>query len=197
MSQKILVLLSGGLDSSVMLMKLRETYEVAAVFVDRGQTNVKSERLAVHKVIARAKCHLDEIDITSWWTPAKGRVAMLDVPRNAIFALLASPFAMIQSCCEIALGSTLDDVKTGDSNAEFVAAFNQLVGVMALKKMPRMVAPLLDLRWDKTAIAKWARDKLGEEFINMTHSCWKSDPCGTCPACVARAVALRNAGISS
>jgi 7-cyano-7-deazaguanine synthase in queuosine biosynthesis len=194
MSQKTLVLLSGGLDSSVMLMKLRETNEIAAIFFDRGQSNLKSERAAVRKVAARAKCHLDEIDIKLWWAATGGKVRMLDVPRNPIFALLASPFAIIQSCGEIAIGSTLVDAKTGDSNAEFVAAFNQLVKVMALKKMPRMIAPLLDLEWDKISVAGWARANLGEDFINMTHSCWKEIPCGTCPACVARAVALRDSG---
>ena len=127
MNQKVMVLLSGGLDSSVMLMKLREANDVAAIFFDRGQTNLKSERAAVHKVAARAQCHLDEIDLKSWWSATGGKVRMLDVPRNPIFALLASPFAIIESCRETAIGSTLLDAKTGDSNAEFIAAFNQLI----------------------------------------------------------------------
>ena len=117
---------------------------------------------------------------------------MLDVPRNSIFALLASPFAIIESCRETAIGSTLLDAKTGDSNAEFIAAFNQLIKAMALKGVPRLVAPLLDLGWDKTAVARWARRNLGEDFINITHSCWNEVPCGTCPACIARAAALRD-----
>ena len=95
MNPKILVLLSGGLDFSVLLMKLQETNPISAVFVDRGQSNINSERAAVYKIVAQANCHLDEIDVKSWWAPAKGRVQMLDVPRNPIFALLASPFAMI------------------------------------------------------------------------------------------------------
>jgi 7-cyano-7-deazaguanine synthase in queuosine biosynthesis len=192
MSLKTLVLLSGGLDSAVMLMKLRETNDVAAIFFDRGQSNLKSERAAVHKVVECARCHLDEIDIRSWWAATGGQVRMLDVPRNPIFALLASPFAIIQNSSEIAIGSTLVDAKTGDSNADFVAAFNQLIKVMALTRLPRLIAPLLDLGWDKTAVARWAREKLDDKFIDMTHSCWKEVPCGSCPACIARAVALRD-----
>lgn len=191
MRKKVLVLLSGGLDSSTMLMKLRETSDVAAIFFDRGQSNLKSEYVAVHKVAARAQCHLDEIDIQAWWAATASKVKMIDVPRNPIFGLLASPFAMIQKCDEIAIGSTTADAQTGDSNAEFVAAFNQLIKVMALKSMPRMIAPLLDLRWDKTSVVRWARENLEEDFINMTHSCWKEIPCGDCPACVARTIALR------
>jgi 7-cyano-7-deazaguanine synthase in queuosine biosynthesis len=194
MSRKILVLLSGGLDSSVMLMKLREANEVAAVFFNRGQSNLKSEHAAVIEIVTRAECHLDEIDITSWWAATAGKVRMLDVPRNPIFALLASPFAIIQSCGEIAIGSTLDDANTGDSNAEFVGAFNHLVKVMGLKDMPQLVAPWLELGWSKRSVAGWARDNLGQNFINMTHSCWKEIPCGTCPACIAREAALRDIG---
>jgi 7-cyano-7-deazaguanine synthase in queuosine biosynthesis len=33
-----------------------------------------------------------------------------------------------------------------------------------------------------------------DDFIAMTHSCWNREPCGTCPACVAREVALRDSG---
>jgi 7-cyano-7-deazaguanine synthase in queuosine biosynthesis len=191
MSRKILVLLSGGLDSSVMLMKLRETSEVAAIFFDRGQSNGRSERAAASKIAASyGKCHLDEIDIGTWWASTERKVSMIDVPRNAIFALLASPFAMIQGCDQIALGSTLADAKTGDSNKNFVAAFNQFVDVMKLERMPELIAPLLDLDWDKKSVATWARQKLGEEFIDLTHSCWKEIRCGKCPACVARADAL-------
>jgi 7-cyano-7-deazaguanine synthase in queuosine biosynthesis len=192
MSRKTMILLSGGLDSSVMLMKLRATGEVAAVFFDRGQSNLESERISAQRVAERAGCRVDVIDIGPWWAATDGKIRMLDVPRNPIFALLASPFAVINGCGEIAIGSTLADVKTGDSNAEFVTAFNCMTQVMAIPKMPRLVAPLLDLGWDKTDVAKWARDNLGDEFIGMTHSCWKRKPCGTCPACIARATALRN-----
>jgi hypothetical protein len=82
---------------------------IGAVGDARRQSNLKSERVVVRKVAACAECHLDEIDITSWWVPVMGKVEMLDVPRNAIFALLASPYATIQSCGEIAIGSTLQD----------------------------------------------------------------------------------------
>jgi hypothetical protein len=34
---------------------------------------------------------------------------MMDVPRNAIFPLLATPYALLHQCGQIALGSTLDD----------------------------------------------------------------------------------------
>jgi 7-cyano-7-deazaguanine synthase in queuosine biosynthesis len=197
MTKKVMILLSEGLDSSVMLMKLKQAGDVAAIFVDRGQSNLKSERSAVSKIVARANCHLDEIDITSWWSPVKGKIEMFDVPRNPIFALLASPFAMMQSCTEIAIGSTLDDANMGDSSAKFVEAFNRMIDVMELPKVPRMVAPLLDLKWNKTAVTGWAREHLGEEFINMTHSCWKQDPCGTCPACLARETALRESRVES
>lgn len=194
MAEKVMVMLSGGLDSSVMLMKLKRDGEVAAVFVDRGQKNVESERAAVHRIVRHAKCDLDEIDLKAWWTPADGKVSMIDVPRNAIFALIASPYAMMRNCRKIALGSTTTDAKTGDSNAGFVAAFNRLVEAMGLQKVPPIIAPFLDLGWNKTQLTRWGRENVGDEFIAMTHSCWNREPCGTCPACVAREVALRDSG---
>ena len=106
--------------------------------------------------------------------------------------LACSPFAIVQHCGQIALGSTKSDSKTADSNAGFVAAFNQLVAVMKLAKMPNLTAPLLDLGWDKTDAARWARDNLGDDLIATTHSCWKKDPCASCPACLTREAALRD-----
>ena len=67
---------------------------------------------------------------------------------------------------------------------------------MGLVKVPRLVAPLLDLGWKKTDVAKWARGRLGEDFIAKTHSCWNQDPCGKCPACLARKNALKNSAIA-
>jgi len=194
MTKKTLALLSGGLDSSVMLMMIKKDRAVTAVFVDRGQSNRNAEQAAARKVAAHAECQLDEIDVRQWWTPVKGKVAMIDVPRNPLFALLASPFAAFRQCSEIAIGSIMDDAKTGDSNKGFVAAFNGMVDAMAMPKVPRMVAPFLDLGWTKPDVAKWAGANLGNGFIAMTHSCWRQDdPCGACSACISRAAALRDA----
>jgi 7-cyano-7-deazaguanine synthase in queuosine biosynthesis len=175
-----------------MLMMLRKTHDVAAIFFDRGQSNAKSERAAVRLVTGAtwANCHLDEVDITSWWRATQGKVRMIDVPRNPIFALLASPFAISQSCTELAIGSTLLDANTGDSNEKFVFAYNALIDAMHLERVPRLTAPLLELSWDKASVANWARENLGEEFIAVTHSCWKEVPCNVCSACVARETAL-------
>jgi 7-cyano-7-deazaguanine synthase in queuosine biosynthesis len=194
MTKKTLALLSGGLDSSVLLMKIKEERAVTAVFVDRGQSNRNAEQASARKVAAHANCNLDEIDVSKWWSPVKGKVEMIDVPRNPLFALLASPFAVIHQCREIAIGSTTDDAKTGDSNEGFVAAFNRMVDVMGMTKVPRIVAPFLELRWAKTDVAKWAHENLGDEFIAMTHSCWRGDdPCGACAACIGRKLALKDA----
>ncbi len=193
MMKRTMVLLSGGLDSSVLLMKLKQAQDVSAIFIDRGQSNREAEQAAAIRVAEHAGCHLETINLSAWWAPLNGKIEMIDVPRNPIFALLASPFAMIGGCDEIAIGSNLDDAKTGDSNAGFVASFNGMVEAMGLRRMPQIVAPFLDLGWHKTDVANWGLQNLGEEFIAMTHSCWRSNtPCGGCAACIARMRALRD-----
>jgi hypothetical protein len=187
-----------------------------AEFRDNGTALDRSRRHGLHRALEHAgpilldsggyafqkrrSIDLCPNDLTSFYEHSGTDIGVaLDHPLSPAasrrtFALIASPYAMMRNCRKIALGSTTTDAKTGDSNAGFVTAFNRLVDAMGLQKVPPIVAPFLDLGWNKTQLTRWGRENIGDDFVAMTHSCWNREPCGTCPACVAREVALRDSG---
>jgi 7-cyano-7-deazaguanine synthase len=195
---KVLLLLSGGLDSSVLLNYLltEERAEVVALFFDRNQSNVAYEREAAERISREAGAEFEYASIRDWRSaiskfegPGKPDL-ILAIPRNAIMVFLSTPFAAAHKCTKIALGISLDDATTEDSNAEFVAATNALLDVTGQRA--RVVAPFLEREWKKEEIVRWAVERLGRDFIEKTRSCYKSspEPCGTCSACIKREVAL-------
>lgn len=203
-SHRTLVLLSGGIDSSVMAAWLQvHGHELEAAFVDFGQGNLSAERPAAEKVWKHLSSKpLLYIDLTGWrqsWRDSNGkdRISMGSLARNPFLAMAAIPQARIYACAWIALGSTLDDATAPDCNSEFVAVMNELL--ITLRQPERLIAPwlALDRPWNKTDIVRWAfgQQHLGLEFIDLTHSCWRNKPggCGECQPCITRKRAIEEA----
>jgi 7-cyano-7-deazaguanine synthase len=217
------VLLSGGMDSAVVLAHLRhEGFDCHALSFDYGQRHrVELERAAeVAKALGAASHRVATIDLRIFGASAltadiavpKGRdvehahdIPVTYVPaRNTIF--LAHALAMAESLGARDLGigvNAIDYSGYPDCRPGFVEAFERLAnlatraGVEAAERGERWIrvhTPLLQLT--KAGIIRRGRE-LGVD-LSRTVSCYDpaptGDPCGTCDACQLRERGFREAG---
>ena len=217
------VLLSGGMDSAVVLAHLRhEGFDCHALSFDYGQRHrVELERAAeVAKALGAASHRVATIDLRIFGASAltadiavpKGRdvehahdIPVTYVPaRNTIF--LAHALAMAESLGARDLGigvNAIDYSGYPDCRPGFVEAFERLAnlatraGVEAAERGDRWIrvhTPLLQLT--KAGIIRRGRE-LGVD-LSRTVSCYDPaptvDPCGTCDACQLRQRGFREAG---
>lgn len=186
----VLHLLSGGLDSTVLLYDLvKQGHNVHAVLFDYGQTHVEELNFAAE--------HCDRLDIKmSTLKLPRLRGSMLTdgvgtyvVPnRNAVLLSVACNLAVIAKAESVTFGSNRDDAKEfPDCRRPFVEAFN--LAIKAAKVDVEVCAPYIEKT--KSEIAAIGR-KLGVP-MNRTWSCYSpgSTPCGNCPACVKRTAAFK------
>jgi 7-cyano-7-deazaguanine synthase len=196
---RTLILFSGGLDSVTLAAKLKRAgHEVCGLFVDRGQSNVEREREAVAYFEKRLPIEVKRTSIRDWrdsWKRLDG-VSDKELPRNAMFAFAALPFAREFNADEIALGCNTDDTAVPDGTIGFVDAVNQVLSVA--QQPERLTAPLLVEKMGKAEIAHAALELLGEEDVAKTWTCWRGGaaPCGECPACRSRKSALEDARVA-
>lgn len=196
MTDKALVLLSGGLDSSVLLRWLQQERQVqcSALFVNWGQSAAMREQTSAEHVARQANVWLDVIDVADWRRGLRGRFTdMLLIPRNALFVHLALPYALAAQCQTIAVGSTPEDETVIDSNSAFFEGLNDFW--KTLKQTVTVTAPLLDSQMSKVDLIRWSDQRLGRAFVDGTSTCWKTVPCAEknedwCPACIKRDLAL-------
>ena len=217
------VLLSGGMDSAVVLAHLRhEGFDCHALSFDYGQRHrVELERAAeMAKALGAASHRVATIDLRIFGASAltadiavpKGRdvehahdIPVTYVPaRNTIF--LAHALAMAESLGARDLGigvNAIDYSGYPDCRPGFVEAFERLAnlatraGVEAAERGERWIrvhTPLLQLT--KAGIIRRGRE-LGVD-LSRTVSCYDpaptGDPCGTCDACQLRERGFREAG---
>jgi 7-cyano-7-deazaguanine synthase len=217
------VLLSGGMDSAVVLAHMRhEGFDCHALSFDYGQRHrVELERATeVAKALGAASHRVATIDLRIFGASAltadiavpKGRdvehahdIPVTYVPaRNTIF--LAHALAMAESLGARDLGigvNAIDYSGYPDCRPGFVEAFERLAnlatraGVEAAERGERWIrvhTPLLQLT--KAGIIRRGRE-LGVD-LSRTVSCYDpaptGDPCGTCDACQLRERGFREAG---
>src|SRR5260370_21478954 len=101
----LMVLLSGGLDSSVLLrlLQFRQMGRLSPLFLEWGQRSLDRERVAAAEVCRSAGLTATYVDLMAWRSAFRPRVNMLDLPRNAIFLHAALPFAWAERCNRIAI----------------------------------------------------------------------------------------------
>ena len=217
------VLLSGGMDSAVVLAHLRhEGFDCHALSFDYGQRHrVELERATeVAKALGAASHRVATIDLRIFGASAltadiavpKGRdvehahdIPVTYVPaRNTIF--LAHALAMAESLGARDLGIGVNAIDYSGypvCRPGFVEAFERLAnlatraGVEAAERGERWIrvhTPLLQLT--KAGIIRRGRE-LGVD-LSRTVSCYDpaptGDPCGTCDACQLRERGFREAG---
>lgn len=218
MSEKAVVLLSGGLDSSTCLLIARqEGFEVHALSFDYGQRHAveldKARAVALRYGVAEHR--VARIDF-----PAPGASALTDpglaVPReslgevsipityvparNTLFLAHALAWAEALRAFDIFLGANaLDYSGYPDCRPEFLEAFERMANLGTKAGVEgagfRIRAPLLDLT-KAQIVARGAA--LGLDF-SLTSSCYDPSPegfpCGRCDSCLLRRKGFDEAGL--
>ncbi|MDR0645477.1 MAG: 7-cyano-7-deazaguanine synthase QueC [Elusimicrobiota bacterium] len=218
--RKVIVLLSGGLDSAVCLYwALDKGYKCAALNISYGQRHEK-ETFYAHALCKKRKVKLTKIKINLPWLegatslvgknavipdePLKkiksaGRIPSTYVPaRNLIFMSLAASMADSTGAQKIIAGpNAIDFSGYPDCRPQFYKplekVFKEGTRAGACGKEIKIITPLIKM--SKTQIVRLAV-KLGVPF-NMTWSCYSGGkkPCGKCDACKLRAEGFKKAGI--
>ena len=205
---KAIVLLSGGLDSAVVLaLALEKGRECLAVSFDYGQRHrielKYAKKLAKHYSIPYNIIHIDKNCFAS-----SSLVTEEDVPnnrsreeienegipntyvpaRNTIFLAYATAQAEIFEAQEIYAGPNLLDRKPyPDCRPEFYQAFQSVINLASKQAVegnpPHLLTPLID--WNKKEIVEQGT-RLKVPF-HLTFSCYdptpSNEPCHQCDAC--------------
>src|SRR5437016_2655909 len=207
------VLLSGGMDSSVCAaLAVRET-DAAALHISYGQRTEKRERAAFERICDRLGVKrrlairnealsivggsaLTDPDIA---VPEAGEQIGSAIPvtyvpfRNAHFLSAAVSWAEVLGAQKIYIGAVEQD-SSGypDCRPEYYQAFNQVIRVGTKEGGISITAPLIALR--KAEIIRRGLE-LGSP-LELTWSCYTGEfeGCGVCDSCVLRLRAFESAG---
>ena len=184
-----IILLSGGLDSAIMLHHaISEGLEPVALHLNWGQPSWDLEVAAARRQCANRAPLL----ITSIRFPGGPMEAGVGAPgprvvpgRNLVFVATAVPYAVAHGCAEVWLGATSEDqADYPDCRPGFIFAADALTRSIASVGVS---APLINL--DGPALRAMAAH-LGVDRA-ATWSCYQprgASPCGACAACIRRAV---------
>lgn len=215
--KKAIVLLSGGLDSTVALYLAKsQGFEVHAISFDYGQRHnkeldaakaiVEETNVANHQVVT---LKLDKWGGSSLTDPnievENGDVSRTDIPvtyvpaRNMVFLSVAASLAEAIGAQDIFIGvSQVDYSGYVDCRQEFIDSMEKAINLGTVmgaeKNQPiKIHAPFID----KT---KAEEIQLGNELgvnFGLTWSCYRGGekPCGTCDSCLLRAKAFAEAGV--
>ena len=195
---KIVVLTSGGVDSSVMMLLLKkEDHELFPLFIDYGQLAREREWSSCKNV-----CHYFDLKPYQMNIPGFGESipsgitdCELDVEkdaflptRNLLFLTLGAAYGYARSANVVAIG-LLSNPIFPDQTVEFVKAAQRSISV-SLGVNVTVLTPMISL--DKFDALKLAR-KYGLP-LDLTYSCHlgNQEPCGKCISCKERVAAEKN-----
>jgi 7-cyano-7-deazaguanine synthase len=199
--EKVVVLLSGGIDSSVAAAYLKSAgFEVSPLFIDHHQGPLEAERRASR--IVSSKLGLTppfkaEVDLMKFKQLSKKWLErpQIGTPgRNMVFASMAVVYAGIVEAENIALatafGSTFADTSLG-----FLESL-QNTAQIALDRPIRIFSPFKTEKWTDEDIVKHGSN-LGVP-LEETWSCYMPNrriQCGICPKCRYRKNRFSGAGV--
>jgi 7-cyano-7-deazaguanine synthase len=210
---RAVVLLSGGMDSSVCAALAVRDHDAAAVHVSYGQRTEERERQSFLAICQRLKIH-DKLMVRNEALRAIGGSALtddaIDVPtaeeiglsipvtyvpfRNAHFLAVAVSWAEVLGAEKVYIGAVEPD-SSGypDCRPAYYKAFNEVVKTGTKEGLIEIVTPLIAMR--KTDIVRLGLE-LGAPF-DLTWSCYSREDraCGICDSCVLRLRAFEAAGV--
>lgn len=202
MSQKVVVIYSGGMDSFTVLNKaVRQGYEVLALSFDYGQRHVKELTVArqvcralniTHKVVDITAINsllagsslTDDIDIPQSQYEQESMLSTVVPNRNMILLSMAIAYAVSQQADAVYYGAhSGDHTIYPDCRPEFVRQMD-VVSKLANYQPVAVVAPYLEV--DKNEILRDGLD-MGLDYSN-TWTCYngRDKACGKCGACIER-----------
>jgi len=216
MSDKAVVLLSGGLDSATALAVAKEQgYACHALSFDYGQRH--AAELEAAKRVARSlgvvehrvlRLGLDEIGGSALTdeaievpeTPQEGIPVTYVPARNTVFLALALGWAEVLGARDLFIGvNAVDYSGYPDCRPEFIEAFEKLANLATRAGVGgdrfRIHAPLIQMT--KVEIIRTGT-RLGVDY-SLTVSCYQADAegraCGRCDSCRLRAEGFAAAGV--
>ncbi|GAC1602979.1 MAG: 7-cyano-7-deazaguanine synthase QueC [Acidimicrobiales bacterium] len=218
MAVKSIVILSGGLDSTVCTaLAAQAADDLVALTFDYGQRHrIELERAALVARHYSAEHVVVRLDAAQWGGSALTDVSIAvpdasteagstpQIPvtyvpaRNLIFLAVAMGVAEARSADDVYLGiNALDYSGYPDCRPEFVASFVETAR-LALKR--GVEGNPVTVRTPLAELTKEGIVKLGVEVVaplELTWSCYRGGvrPCGTCDSCVLRARGFAAAGI--
>jgi 7-cyano-7-deazaguanine synthase len=196
---KALVLLSGGLDSTVALhWSLREHAETRSLAIDYGQRHMielniagriaKSAGVAHERLFASATGFGAVSSLVAGATFVASAAPVLPA-RNAVLLAIAFARAAQHGCDAVVIGACADDAADfPDCRPEFMRAAETTL-CLAIGQRIELLTPLIYK--SKAEIGALARE-LGDDAYDAACASWscydprKSLPCGECRACAAR-----------
>ena len=214
--QRAVVLLSGGMDSAVVLAMARargfETYALSLHYgqrhsaeLDAAARNAASLGAAAHKVVVvdlrsiGGSALTADIDVPE--APGEGIPVTYVPARNTIMLSVALGWAEVLGARDLFCGvNAVDYSGYPDCRPEFIAAFERLANLATKAGVEeggiRVHAPLIAMGKGEIVTEGLA---LGVDFA-QTVSCYQADAqgraCGRCDACRLRAEGFARAGVA-
>ena len=209
---RAVVLLSGGMDSSVCAALAVRDYDTAAVHVSYGQRTQERERNSFLAICRRLNIH-DKLVVRNEALRMIGGSALTDegiavpdsetlgqgvpvtyVPfRNAHLLAVAVSWAEVLGAVKVYIGAVEPD-SSGypDCRPAYYRAFNEVVKAGTKDGRIEIVTPLIAMR--KAEIVRLGLE-LGAPF-DLTWSCYSREDraCGTCDSCALRLRGFAAAG---
>jgi 7-cyano-7-deazaguanine synthase len=212
--ERAVVLLSGGMDSTVCAALSARDYRAAAVHVSYGQRTEERERKSFMAICDRlgigerlvvrnealqaigGSALTDRSISVPKATSAGGDIPVTYVPfRNAHFLSVAVSWAEVLGASKIYIGAVEQD-SSGypDCRPAYYKAFNEVVRTGTKEGRIEILTPLIGMR--KSDIVRLGLE-LGAPF-DLTWSCYSRDDaaCGVCDSCVLRLRAFQEAGVA-
>ena len=212
--KSVVLLLSGGLDSSTLLAVIRSERsagDVRCVTFDYGQRHRKTEAMQAAMMADCYQVQHDVYELKNIFTtsplievsregiplgedPFRKGMAPTYVPRrNTVLLALASALAEQWGFQGVAYGAHKTDSNYPDCTYSFAKAFDELLREGSPPEKPmNLYAPFISLTKDQIV-----RLAAGHRVpVTLTQSCYQgSDPaCGVCDACQIRIEAFKRAG---
>lgn len=189
MSKTAVVLLSGGMDSAVMLWSAMGHYSrVRCVGIDYGQTHNRELRHA-RQVSQLANVPFDLVKVQLPELRTKPSAETLFIRGRNVLAIAVAASTVGHGSADILVGSLSTDPHSDCKQPFFDEITRALAGPDSVGQV-RVSAPLLALP-SKSAVAELGF-RLGAP-LGVTWSCMRPSgtrPCGLCPPCTTRATAL-------
>ena len=214
--KKVVVLLSGGLDSVTVLAIAKDSgYDCHALSFDYGQRHsaelAASRRIAEAMGVAEHKVlrldlgsiggsALTDMDIAVPEEEAEGIPVTYVPARNTVFLSLALGWAEVLGAMDIFIGvNAVDYSGYPDCRPEFIQAFENMANLATKAGVEgegfRIQAPLIAMTKAEIIRTGMAR---GVDYA-LTVSCYQADEhgcaCGICDSCRLRAQGFREAGV--